>query len=54
MRRGGRGEQFLHQKDSKLHTTPNVEHQKARQKIAGEKVSNKPADKIADFLGVIE
>jgi len=28
------GEQFLHKKDSKLHTTPAVEHEQGRRRIA--------------------
>lgn len=48
------GEQFLHQKNPKLHTTVPVEHEQTRRKLAGEKVSQKPADKIANFLGIIE
>lgn len=48
------GEQFLHQKNPKLHTTVPVEHEQARRKLAGEKVSLKPADKISNFLGIIE
>lgn len=61
------GEQFLHRKDPGLHTTAPVEHEVARKKIAevvrrksgGEKratesVSQKPADKIANWLKVIE
>jgi len=47
-------EQFLHQKDSKLHTSAPVEHEKARKELAGEKTSQKPADKIADWLKVVE
>lgn len=48
------GEQFLHQKDSKLHISGPVEHEKDRKKIKGEETSQKPADKIADWLKVIE
>ena len=47
-------EHFLHQKDSKLHTSGPVEHEKARKELLGEKTSQKPADKIADWLKVIE
>ena len=47
-------EQFLHQKDPKLHTSGPVEHEKTRKELAGEKTSQKPADKIADWLKVIE
>ncbi|MEK7658437.1 MAG: hypothetical protein AAB352_01055 [Patescibacteria group bacterium] len=48
------GEQFLHQKDSELHISDIVEHEQERKKIAGEKTSQKPAEKIADWLSVIE
>lgn len=48
------GEQFLHKKDSRLHISKSVEHEQRRRKIAGESVSQKPADKIAHWLGVIE
>ena len=48
------GEQFLHQKESKLHTTGPVEHERERQKGLGKKPSQKPKDKIADWLKIIE
>lgn len=48
------GEQFLHQKDSKLHTSQPVEHEKKRLEIKGEEISQKPVDKIGDWLEVIE
>lgn len=48
------GEQFLHRKDPKLHLTKSVEHEQARRKKAGESVSQKPAEKIANFLDVIK
>ncbi len=48
------GEQFLHRRDPKLHTTTPVEHESARKKRTGEQVSQNPADKITDFLRVIE
>ncbi len=47
------GEQFLHQKDSRLHTSKPIEHEMERKKRAGEEVSQRPADKIADWLEVI-
>lgn len=49
-----RGEQFLHQKDPRLHTTQPVEHEQARKNRRGEKTTQKPADKLADWLQVIE
>jgi len=48
------GEQFLHQKDSRLHTADIVEHEQKRKKRIGEEVSQKPADKISDWLNVIK
>ena len=48
------GEQFLHKKDQKLHTSHEVLHEKARLKRKGEETSQKPNEKIADWLKVIE
>jgi hypothetical protein len=48
------GEQFLHQKDQKLHASQPVEHEKTRLERKGEEVSSKPADKISDWLEVLE
>jgi len=48
------GEQFLHQKDSKLHTSQPLEHEQARRKRNEEETSQKPADKISDWLKVLE
>ena len=48
------GEQFLHKKDSKLHTEKPVELEMERKKIREEEVSQKPAEKISDWLKVIE
>ena len=48
------GEQFLHRKDPKLHTTGPLEHEQTRRKRIGEESSQKPADKIAGWLGIIE
>ena len=48
------GEQFLHKKESRLHMSLPVKHEMERKKRAGERVSQKPADKIADWLKVIE
>ena len=44
------GEQFLHQKDPKLHTTEPIENTQARLKSKEEKTSQKPADKIEAHL----
>lgn len=48
------GEQFLHKKYSDLHTSEPVEHEQKRRKIAGEETTQKPAEKIADFLEIIK
>ena len=48
------GEQFLHQKDQKLHTSDPVEYEKGRLERKGEKISSKPAEKISDWLEVVE
>lgn len=48
------GEQFLHQKDSKLHTSQPVEHEQARRKRSGQETSQKPADKLVSFMEVLE
>lgn len=44
------GSQFLHQKDSQLHTTPPIEKTQERRKAKGEGTSQKPADKIGAYL----
>ncbi len=56
------GEQFLHKQDPKLHTIQSVEHEQMRRRIeainsnrkTSELISQKPADKIAAWLGVVE
>jgi len=48
------GEQFLHKKNPSLHVSEFVEHEKERKERAGEEISQKPAEKIADWLEVIE
>lgn len=48
------GEQFLHQKDPNLHTSQPVEHEKERKELADLETSQKPADKIEDWLQVLE
>jgi hypothetical protein len=56
------GEQFLSQRDAKLHTSQPVEHEVERRRMAEEHkneekretLSKKPADKIANWLKVIE
>lgn len=44
------GAQFLHQKDSRLHTSPSIENTQERLKAKGEETSQKPADKIEAYL----
>ena len=46
------GEQFLHSKDSSLHTSSPVELEQIRQERLGAETSHKPADKIADWIHV--
>jgi len=48
------GEQFLHQKDPGLQSSAPVEYEVQRKKIANLETSQKPADKIADWLKIIE
>ena len=48
------GAQFLHQRDSKLHTSQPVEHELANQKKVDKQASLKPADKLADWMEVLE
>lgn len=48
------GEQFLHHKDATLHTSKHVEHEQTRKRMAKKETSPKPADKISDWLKVIE
>ncbi len=49
------GEQFLHNKNPELHTSEPVEHaKKEKDKDFYSHASHKPADKIADWLKVIE
>ena len=43
-----------YKRNPKLHTTDPVEHEKTRQERLDEETSQKPADKIADWLKVIE
>ena len=48
------GFQFLHNKNPKLHTSKEVEHEQARRKRAGEEYSQKPAKKLEDFLSILK
>jgi hypothetical protein len=48
------GEQFLHKRDDKLHTTSFVEHEQERLRRSGEEMSQKPADKLADWMKILE
>jgi len=48
------GEQFLHQRDPSLHISPPVRHETERRKKKGEKISSKPADKLANWMRLLE
>jgi hypothetical protein len=48
------GEQFLHQRDPRLHTSDPVEHEAERLNERGESVSQKPSEKIAEWMKVLE
>jgi len=48
------GERFIHQKEGKLHTSPPVEHEQERRKRAGEETSQKPAEKLENWMDVLE
>ncbi|HBR80306.1 TPA: hypothetical protein DEA21_01485 [Candidatus Uhrbacteria bacterium] len=48
------GEQFLHQKVPSLHTSKPVEHEVVRRRRNDQEASQKPADKLADWLKVLE
>lgn len=48
------GEQFLHQQGTRLHTSEAVEKTQKRLKDRGERISQKPADKIAAYLERLE
>lgn len=48
------GEQFIHSKDQKLHTSAPVRHEQKRKKSKGEEVSQKPAEKLEAWFNVLE
>lgn len=48
------GEQFLHQKNPELHTIPAIQKRQERLKQDGLPISEKPADKIFEYLKRIE
>jgi hypothetical protein len=48
------GEKFIHEKDTSLHTSEPVEHEVERRKRRGEKVLQKPAEKIFNWMRVLE
>ncbi|MEK7187168.1 MAG: hypothetical protein AAB690_02625 [Patescibacteria group bacterium] len=48
------GEKFLHQKNPKLHTEAPIEHEQGRKKTAGEKTTQKPAEKLSDWMSILE
>lgn len=47
-------ESFLHQKDPELHTSDPVEHEQERRALADEETHQKPADKLADWMQILE
>lgn len=44
----------MHKKEGRLHVSRPVEHEQKRKERKGEKISQKPAEKIADWLQVLE
>ena len=48
------GEEFLHKKDSRLHISKPVDHEVERKKRRGERVSQKPSDKLSDWMEVLQ
>lgn len=48
------GEQFIHEKDSSFHTSDPVESTQKRRKERGEKISQKPSEKIGDYFDRLE
>ncbi len=49
-----RGEQYLLEKDRTLHQKSEVEFVQTQNKLAGESVTTKPADKVSDWLKILE
>ncbi|MFH2063290.1 MAG: hypothetical protein ABIJ46_04005, partial [bacterium] len=47
------GAEFLHRKDDSLHISDPVEHEQKRRKRAGESVSERPAEKIANWIELL-
>lgn len=48
------GEAFIHSKQPRLHVGSVVEHEQARRARAGEQTHAKPADKLADWMEVLD
>ncbi|OGH58646.1 MAG: hypothetical protein A2725_03025 [Candidatus Magasanikbacteria bacterium RIFCSPHIGHO2_01_FULL_33_34] len=48
------GEQFLHERDPSLHTTEPVEHEQTRKQLANKETSEKPIEKLYDWMEVIK
>lgn len=48
------GEQFLHERDPSLHTTEPVEHEQTRKQMIDEETSEKPIDKLSDWMAVLK
>ncbi len=50
----GRGEEFLHERNPRLHTTEPIENTYKKKNLRGEGISQKPAEKIAAYLDRLE
>ena len=48
------GEQFLHQKESNLHTSKSVKREQTRRRRAGLEIHQKPAEKLDDWMKILE
>lgn len=48
------GEQFLHQKDSKLQISKPVEHEQKRKERLGERPAQKPSERLDDWMAVLD
>ena len=48
------GEKFLHQKDTELHLSDPAMHEQDRKKRRGEQTTQKPAEKLSDWMKVLE
>ena len=48
------GEKFIHQKYSTLHTSKEVEHEQERKKRIGEEITQKPTEKLSNWMDVLD